>query len=671
MSSYKTLNDYLGREYIESERYGVYASKDDRDKFSWETGDDDTDYAVNITKTHLIIQDQVSFLGAQRSVRVPVRGGADGQAYCDKLERAITDLHRLWNMPRVTQEIAWYQVVYGTGVGVLQWDKNNKVPRLRVRSPESLYIQPSIDDDTLPQIAIFVYKTLGRSIIGDYPETAKKLDNDTEYDLVDYYSNDERVRFVGGENIELIRAKNPLGHVTVYLFPGILIPNSLWGASMLLRAIPPEKEINRLYSQQALYLRDAIEAPMVIHDPVNVPENARWNRDTTIEVGQQGKVGRANIASIDGRMLELRLRDMENNLNLTMDFSPILQGQAVGSYLTGKGVTSLQQPILQRLASKMQPVNPIYAQINKDALLLWNKAGGNASRTIFGEKSKSVFAEEFNPKQDIDPGYVENIVYLDTASFVDRTSARIASLQELGAGVMSRRRYMEISPDCDDVELELQHIREEKMEDIQMQMQMQQMAQMQAAQQPQTQPAQSGPESAENSVQATTPLGGPGGPDLGGSAKQEGQEPPGEEDILGSVAEVFRGIAKIKGQVFLVGEILMGGLTAEEIAASFLEVVISNPVDKQTILNGLRQTEIAEFVEQNKVVFHTNMGMLDNHPNIEVTPGTSGTEVNEGTPEPPGSETLDEINPEQMPPGAGPPSGAPPGGIPPEMLGMV
>ena len=203
---------------------------------------------------------------------------------------------------------------------------------------------------------------------------------------------------------------------------------------------------------------------------------------------------------------------------------------------------------------------------------------------------------------------------------------------------------------------------------------------MQAAQQPQMMPGQPGMEgmppegnAAMTPPEGGVPLEGSGGAEMAPGMTDEASA----EDILGPVADTFRSIGKIKGQVFLVGEILNDGLTADEIASSFLEVVITDRLDKQTILNGLRQTEIGGFADQGKIVFHENVEMLDSHPYLEVTPGTSGTELQSGPQQPPEEEDVGPGLPEEemgaLPPEMG---GAPPGmggmggGIPPEMMGV-
>jgi len=131
-------------------------------------------------------------------------------------------------------------------------------------------------------------------------------------------------------------------------------------------------------------------------------------------------------------------------------------------------------------------------------------------------------------------------------------------------------------------------------------------------------------------------------------------------------------------QTVFLRDILLDGLTAEEIAGSFLEVIISEPLDKQTILNGIRQTLISGFADQGQIVFHENMAMLDGHPNLEVTPGTTGTTVSEGAPQAPEEVDVGPGLPEEAQTGGPvpgeepPPGGMPPqGGLPPELMGMV
>ena len=132
----------------------------------------------------------------------------------------------------------------------------------------------------------------------------------------------------------------------------------------------------------------------------------------------------------------------------------------------------------------------------------------------------------------------------------------------------------------------------------------------------------------------------------------EGQPPePGGEDVIAVVADIFRSIPKIRGEVWLVGDYLAGGITPEEFADGFIEVYVSEPLDKQTILNGLRQTDLAPAVEQQRVVFHEDRGILENHLSLDVSPGSVGYEPTMAGEEPPalGMEEEEMIPEEEMP----------------------
>ena len=107
-------------------------------------------------------------------------------------------------------------------------------------------------------------------------------------------------------------------------------------------------------------------------------------------------------------------------------------------------------------------------------------------------------------------------------------------------------------------------------------------------------------------------------------------------ETVEAVADVFRAIPNIKGRVWLVGA-AVDGLTPEELASSYLEVVLTDAIDKQTILNALRKTPLAGFVDAQRVTWHTGEGiqkLLDRQPNVEVTPGADGYEPTPGVEEP-------------------------------------
>jgi len=123
----------------------------------------------------------------------------------------------------------------------------------------------------------------------------------------------------------------------------------------------------------------------------------------------------------------------------------------------------------------------------------------------------------------------------------------------------------------------------------------------------------------------------------------------GEEDVIAAVADTFRAISKVRGEVWLVGDYLEGGISPEEFAEGYIEVYVSEPLDKQTILNGLRQTELAAAVEQQRLVFHENREVMVNHLSLDVSPGSQGYEpAVEGQEAPPTGEEAPEMGGDMM-----------------------
>jgi hypothetical protein len=673
LSSYEAIARALGRETMESERFAYITAPTTREHAPWERADDDTDLLVNIPFLHQIIEDQRTVLGAMRSHRVPlpIPSNTEAQLYSDKLERGIAHLWRMWQMPVFLSEAAWYAVCFGTGIGVLRWDKGEKVPMPTVRSPENFIAQADPEDSTRVQIGIFIQKTLGRMLNLQYADKKLDLAPDQEYEVIDYYDKDMRYRCIEGVEENIIEAKNPLDTVPIYMFRSIAIPNSLFGASNLTKTIPIQDELNRLYSKQAEYLDDVMNAPTFIKDPDEVPANFTWNKHAVVTMGPQGAIGKAPIASIDPRVFEYRMEDMKHNLDNAMDFSNLSRGE-YHQEVSGKGVVALKSGTQQRMMMRLQTFDPQIERMTEDALMLWKKKGKAGG--IYGSKGGSMFTDLFDPKADIDPNWLHVYVYLDSSAYIDRQAAQVTNLQKARGNppLMSTRRFLELDPDCDDVEAEMQRIKDEVLEMAQIQ------AQAMMAQQPQMPPDQQALSAEKGGAVegAAPPEGIPGSappaPVPGEPGPPPGAEPGGEEDVTPAVADVFRSASKVKGEVWLVGEYLEGGISADEFADGYIDLYISDPLDKATLLNFLKSTELAGAVQQQRLVFHEDREFLEAHPRLNVSPGTSGYEIEGGEMEEmPEEEMPMGMEPEEMNPMAAMGGGMPGGGMPPGMPPMM
>jgi hypothetical protein len=133
------------------------------------------------------------------------------------------------------------------------------------------------------------------------------------------------------------------------------------------------------------------------------------------------------------------------------------------------------------------------------------------------------------------------------------------------------------------------------------------------------------------------------------------ETPPVGEDILADVAEAFREIANIHGQVYLCGAVLQNRLDLG------IEVLITDPTDKATIVNSFADDPLLKPIADNKDIhFRTEPPST---PVLDVTPGTTGL-----TPAP------YQPSPDEGAATGGAPAGPPPAtpaGAPPDLSSMM
>jgi len=625
---YDRTFEALGLKYSENLNYAYYEEAQQREKLWWEkrTGDEaNKDLTVKINLLHQIVEAQRTVLGATRNVRVPARSESEeDQMYADALEKGIRWLHRQWVMPRQTSIAGWFASTLGSAIGTLFWSDEKKHPVLRIDSPKGFYADASLDDPTTLSVALFVRKVTGASLCSEYPELWEEYGDVEEVEMIDYYDRQVRMRLIVGRAEPLLEAKNPLGRVPVFIFPGILMPG-IYGGSAMPLAIPIHNELQRLYSLEAEVLQQAVRAPTVVNDPINVPENWVWGDDATIEVGPNGKVGKAVLDNIDHNLFFHRIQDMRRSLDDVMDFAAMSRGSFEGSTLTGKGVQNLLLPNSLRLEHRLQSIDPIWERVNETALLMWNRLGRNKDITLDVRQGKEVAAIHFNPKTSINKDWVVNHVWLDSASMFDRQSNMVQILQALRAPAphqqaISQRRAIELLPLSEDTMGEVKTIWSEFEKSN---------AAMQAAAAPPGGASAGGPSAEEEALAAekgAIPPGASGGQASGPGAPlpEEPLEPgmmpaptpgvpPVEAEALEDAANVIHEIPKVKGRIFLIGAILEGRLDLG------IEIWLTDMNDKATIVNAFSNDPILEVIPGNDDLHFR--GDAPSGDVVEVTPG--------------------------------------------------
>jgi hypothetical protein len=586
----------------------------------WESDDSDRDEFVHIDRISQIIEDQRTYLGTMRSVRVPTPpvemfGGGEQdipngipapvdpnapvvtppdpykqtQQYADMLEKMCLDLWREWSMTRQYSMMGFYSVILGSAIGVLEFSADRGIPVFRVRSPQGFYAVARSDDDTRLKQAIFAQYVVGASLALEYPQCVDLADTDKVL-VIDYF--DEKTRMKLAENVELplISVPNPLGRVPAYIFPNLLVPG-IYGTTMIPRGIPIQNELDRLFTQEAEMTTEALNAPTVIStdSPDIIPEGWTWAKGSLAKISANGRVGKASMDVLDHAMFEGRINMMLQMLDATMDFSSVSRGEFSGSVLTGKGVNGLLGSGAARMDAKMQVMNEVMSRVMEDALLMWSgkaakvKTPGKYAKPAFGIKNKSAFSFTADPK-NINPDWVKVDVFVDSASMVDQQAAEVTTLQKVRGTpqLMSVETALELDNSIRDVGEE-----QRRMDDEAAKRAAAQAAIMQATGQYQPAPTITSAEenySAERGgavpgapTPGAPPAAGPsGGP---GSAPETPGPGPDLSGNLNAAMGVFQQIPNIHGAVYL------EGLSATGDFSEGIKVYVADPTDKATIAN--------------------------------------------------------------------------------------
>jgi len=593
-STYLQILDDLGLD-VGNPSYTFYKIAQERTQQWWEDKTDDRSMTVVINLLHQIIEEQRTYLGTMRSARCPTPFDLfpdedTAQVYADKLERGILHLWREWHMARQYSLMGWHATILGQAIGTLSWSDERTIPVFRIRSPRGFYAVPSVDDETRLAQAIFAVEVTGDILAREYPQQCGTLGPSDTVKVIDYYSPTQRTRVAEGIDTPLIDADNTIGRTPVYIFPGILV-DGIYGASAVPLAIPIHRELQRLYSIEAELLADAVNAPTVISDPENVPAGWYWGKKAVIEVGPQGKVGKPQLDIVDHGLLDRRIQDMHRSLDEVMDFASIARGDFAGSTVTGKGVNSLLSPNAQRMQIRMDTMNEVMSNTMEDALLLWQKKG--RATTAYGEIRGSKFSVPLNPKTDINPAWCKVQVYVDSANYIDRQAATINNLQKMRGqpSGMSQRRFLQIDPECEDVEAEIAQMKRERLGMLQEDIQAKQA--LQAQQQPLLMQEQTnyaaerggaipGGTPATPAAAPPSPVVPEAGGSSGGVPGPTTPPPAAENEVLTALKEHFASIKKLHGAVYLCGLSAQGDITGG------LEIYCEDPTDKQTIINSFR-----------------------------------------------------------------------------------
>jgi hypothetical protein len=615
---------------------------------------------VNVIQT--VVEQKRAMIGVIPSVQCPPLDYGDESIRKAALrEKAIMSIWSDCKIGQLMGDLGYYLSIFGTAVGVVYSDMMRMRPRMSIRSPKGFYCIPKDDSGIELAVAIFVSKYWGAHAAAMFPGNG--FEKMTEVEVVEYWDKDVHAILAEDGKKVISAHENALKMVPVVSIPNIGRPRSPYGIGDVARLIGLQREVDRRVSLEKDIMQKVLDAPFVVVNPDQAPEEITLDPGSVIPVGEGGDVRQLNAFNIPYSW-ETSFGRLMNLFDRQADAPEVLRGTLDSAIVSGKGVDSLLGPVSGRIELRHHYIFPRIEWMNYISLMMWEKFWPDEQSSLDGTVAAfikpSQFVTTFSPTEL--GGDYRNRVYMNSYAYLDQNAQVVLGLQLVQNQIISKETLRGELGVVVDPQQEKEQIKKESIEAVQLAMAAQQIANSPTTNNPplgdqgktnyglergfvgelNPAPAPGGPEIPEN---AGT---GPEAPEitpeeLAGGAMGGGAPQAGGNQLLTMVANFFRGIKKVKGRVFLVGAILND---PENIDYTGLEVYLTDTRDKQTILNAVRNN-IPEL--HGNVQFYTGVPKGEY---LEVTPGTEGYDVTGGSPaneEQPAMETQ-----------AGPPTALPP-----------
>jgi hypothetical protein len=546
-----------------------------------------------------IIDAKRGLLGTIPSISCPPKDNTpEARALSEKLEDVLMSFWHFSHIGKRMNQLGYWNPTLGTTIGVVWPDMVNKRPKLLFQSPYDFYpVVKDVDGYELSQ-AIFVTKYKGAQADAMYPGYGLKESNEVEF--IQYFDKD-RICTIADSKHVVQDITNKCGFVPIVIIPNISFGEGPWGDSDIEWAIPIQDELNYRMTLENAILEETIMQPLAIEAGDNLPDDIPMGPRDAIPVQPGGKVYRVAPVQVPYQYLQAK-DSLFKLLDRVLDAPDVLRSQFEGSVLTGRGVSSLMGPLQSRLAMRGNEIYPAMAELNKMAMKMWAKMFPKETTVYHQDKGSSV-TRTFKPSEF--GGWYENIVYVDVASYYDAQSRFITILQAVQNRLMSRKTAMKFIPGVENVVEEDQNINDELKKDQELAQASQGFAEANV----QPDMGQQGATNANLSkgysgeTPPMEPIGGFEPPEQAVAALG-GEMELGEEGLgfLEMVVQVFEGIPKLKGRVWLAGYIVMDPQYSPQSENwNGIEVYLENPQDKATIANSLRN----EFPElHGNITFH-------------------------------------------------------------------
>lgn len=620
-----------------------------------------------------IVDSYVDFLSGAFDIQVPPPyESSQGKTQADKIERL---LYSQWqrNYQRVKQQEMAHNITLCGGCPIYTHPVSKRLTNrgvyvsINITRPENFYGVPIANDRFSYSEVFSIEKRLNiniKEIYGYCPNGASY----EESDVVFYWNPYWFLIMVDGKIVSnnIVKPiKHDWGFVPWVYIPSKVYPGEIYSDGEANSMVAFNKYLNELLSDAADMI-DEYAHPTIVGSGTG-RTRADWQRGAFNEIKAGGTVkylewGGNALNEINGMVSSVRALSDDSAANPKMSNMEGARG--------AKQLMMGMMPFDVRLTARKAIMCDALSVVNEHILMLIEKLYPNEEITLRGTKRGESFYMQF-PVNSIKGFYDNAIIYKPGP--IDYQQRIIATLQLVGAKLMSKYTAREELGIQSPVEEDMR-IQEEAKADLDFQTKMQ--ASMQAAQ-AKAQPASPEQLAAgeKGAIETPTPTRvGPGRPVIGpgGVEQPGGTAPPGEGPQAGDaksraqqliqkflaqrrgaptegtpkpkfemapeetpikpatvqegkiislegVISAIKNITKIKGRVFLTGDIVTNKETSGPI-----ELSLTSALDKATIVNGVPQFK-------GRLTFTVLKGQEVPDGNfIEITFETSGTNLKAG-----------------------------------------
>jgi hypothetical protein len=597
-----------------------------------------------------VIRASRSFISTIPSLKCPPSDPSDQEARktAEKLERVILGMWNYSHIGKRMNQLGYWNPSLGNTVGVVWPDIKNKRPTLQMRSPYGFYpVIRDIDGFDL-ECAIFHTKYTRRQCKAMYSDLPASFEASDDLCNVDQYFDEKEIVTIVDDEHRCNRIENKWKFVPIVIIANETFGEGPWGDSDIEWMVPLQAEHNYRETMKNAIIAFSQMQPLAIEAGEQMDEELHMGILDGINVELGGKVYRVNPPQVPYQIFQAQ-NDLLSLIDRVGNTPSVMRSEASGNTATGKGISALLGPTQMAYNIKGNEIYPALSVMNKMAMQMWHAMWPDEEHTVFAldqRKGKAVMNVEKFKTGEFAPWF-ENVVYVDSSSYLDSTQRFIRDLQAVQNRLMSRRTAMSHIDGVDDPTLEEQFIDEEMQKDLQL-----------------TQPANQA--FADANVQPNMAAQGyanyglekgymgkmPAAEPTGGIEAQEApeEEMPQSGGLIELFVEFFNAIP-LKGKVWLAGNIVTDpAYSPESPNWNGVEVFLESMGDKSAINQKMRDEYQAVW---GNLVYHQGPPSADEPSMLVYDPDTE--------------DIPDDFGMEEMPEGGMPPEGT----MPPEMAGMM